>query len=63
MGERKPRVWFVCDICGKRFSENPSQARKRLNRPNGNKTQCCSMPCRDKSLALAKSKKRRKRQP
>jgi hypothetical protein len=34
-----------------------------LNRPNGNKTQCCSMPCRDKSLALAKSKKRRKRQP
>ena len=54
MGERKPRVWFVCDICGKRFSENPSNARKRLNRPSGNKEQCCSEQCANRSARMKK---------
>ena len=47
-GERlsfhKPRIWLKCTVCGKRFSENSSQARKRFARKN--QDQCCSAPCR-----------------
>jgi len=45
MGKRKPRVRFICCICGKSFTENQSQANKRLNRNSGNTDQCCSTPC------------------
>jgi len=47
-GERlsfhKPRIWLMCTVCGKRFSENSSQARKRLSRKN--QDQCCCNDCR-----------------
>lgn len=44
MSFHKPRIWLKCTVCGKRFSENSSQARKRLSRKNPD--QCCSAPCR-----------------
>ena len=40
----QPRVWLICTVCGKRFSENRSQAKKRFTRKN--QDQCCSTPCR-----------------
>jgi hypothetical protein len=40
----KPRIWLMCTVCGKRFSEIGAQARKRFARKN--QDQCCSNPCR-----------------
>jgi len=39
----------MCTVCGKRFSENRSKAKKRLSRKN--RDQCCSAPCRSKYKA------------
>jgi len=40
----RPRIWLICTVCGKRFSEIGAQARKRFSREN--QDQCCSNPCR-----------------
>ena len=40
----QPRIWLMCTVCGKRFSECPSVVKKRLTRSNLD--QCCSEPCR-----------------
>jgi hypothetical protein len=40
----RPRIWLICTVCGKRFSEIGAQARKRFARKN--QDQSCSNPCR-----------------
>ncbi len=44
MSFHHPRIWLICTVCGKRFSEIGAQARKRFARKN--QDQCCSTPCR-----------------
>jgi hypothetical protein len=49
LSHHKPRIWLKCTVCGKLFSENRSQAKKRFTRKN--KDQCCSGPCRSLYVA------------
>ena len=49
MSYHKPRIWLMCTVCGKRFSENRAAAKKRLSRKN--RDQCCSAQCRSKYKA------------
>lgn len=46
MNNRQPRDWQTCPVCGKRYSINASEARKRKAKSKDGVI-CCSKPCAD----------------
>jgi flavoprotein len=43
----KPRVWFTCDWCGKRFSRSPAEAKIKLKNNGHN---YCKNDCKQAAI-------------